>query len=67
MKNQEIFPYYYQKHLTVTLFIDEKFKKWAKKTFLMIFLRAKLRVVQTQAILFLKSMSEKAGSDIERL
>ena len=27
----------------------------------------KLRVVQTQAILFLKSMSERVGSDIERL
>ena len=26
-----------------------------------------LRVVQTQAILFLKSMSERGGSDIERL
>ena len=26
-----------------------------------------LRVVQTQAILFLKSMSERVGSDIERL
>ena len=27
----------------------------------------KLRVVQTQAILFLKSMSERGGSDRERL
>ena len=27
----------------------------------------KLRVVQTQAILFLKFMSERGGSDIERL
>ena len=26
-----------------------------------------LRVVQTQAILFLKSMSERVGSDLERL
>jgi len=26
-----------------------------------------LRVVQTQAILFLKSMSERGGSDIQRL
>ena len=29
--------------------------------------RTTLRVVQTQAILFLKSMSERVGSDIERL
>jgi len=28
---------------------------------------SQLRVVQTQAILFLKSMSERSGSDIERL
>ena len=27
----------------------------------------KLKIVQTKAILFLKSMSEKVGSDIERL
>ena len=29
--------------------------------------RGELRVVQAQAILFLKSMSERGGSDIERL
>ena len=30
-------------------------------------LKGNLRVIQTQGILFLKSMSEKVGSDIERL
>ena len=46
--------------------LAEKPKTVSFKSFCML-KTAFLRVVQTQAILFLKSMSERVGSDIKRL
>ena len=57
--------------ITIFTFPDEpkNFKHVEKVLFVRCVSRSLfgLRVVQSQAILFLKSMSEKVGSDIERL
>ena len=44
--------------------IQKELKHW--RTYHWIHFAYILRVVKTQAILFLKSMSERGGSDIER-
>ena len=49
------------------LFHNQKSSTHGQLLFWCLYNRFDLRVVQTQAILFLKSMSVRVGSDIERL